>query len=91
MENVAVSHRVVVLSESICLILDTEHCEVLCSIVADAALSIGADADDAALADGEHLTVNLIFAFAPEDEVKLFVGFVAVEETAVLTGNEGLE
>ena len=91
LKDVAVGHGAVGLVEGVGLILDAEHGQVLATGVLQRTLAIGSHADDGTLADGENLAVNLILALALQDDVKLLVGLVGVQETAVLTRNECLE
>ncbi len=85
LQDDAVGHRTVGLGEGVGFVLDAEHGEVVCAGVLQRALTVGRDADDGALADGEDITVDLILALALEDDVQLLVGLVGVQETAVLT------
>ena len=91
LKDVAVGHWAVGLGESVGLVLDAEHRQVLATRVLQRTLAIGSHTDDGALADGEDLAVHLILALALQDDVKLLVGLVSMEKTAVLTRNERLE
>ena len=91
MQDDAVGHGAVGLGERGGLVLDAEHRQVLAAGILQRALSIGRHADDATLADGENLAVDLVLALATQDEVEFLVGLMGVEETAVLSGNERLE
>ena len=41
--------------------------------------------------DGENLAIHLILALTSENDVELLMGFMGMQETTVLTGNERLE
>ena len=91
LQDVAVGHGAVGLGERGGLVLDAEHRQVLAAGVLQRALAVGRHADDATLADGEDLTIDLVLALATQDEVELLVRLVGVQKTAVLSGNERLE
>ncbi len=90
-EDVAVGHGAVGFGEGVGLVLDAKHGEVFAAGVFQGAATVGADAHNSAFADRELLTIHLIGALSTQDDVKLFMGFVCVEEPAVLSRHEGLE
>ena len=81
LKDVAVGHWAVGLGESVGLVLDAEHCQVLTARVLQLTLAIGSHTDDGALADGEYFTIHLILPLALQDDVKFLMGFMSVEET----------
>lgn len=88
MEDVAVGHWAVGFTERICLVLDAQHRQVLLPTVLQGTRAVGRKTDDGSFADREDFAVNLVLAFTLDDDVKIFVRLVGVEEAAVLTGNQ---
>ena len=91
LQDITVGHRTVGLTKGICLVLDAEHGQVLLACILQCTLSLRCYPDDGALAYWENLTVHLILSFTLQDDVELLVSLVGVQETAVLTRNQGLE
>ena len=91
LQDDAVGHGTVGFVECVGLVLDAEHCQVFLAGVFQCPFAIGGDPDDRSFADREDLSVYLIGTLAAQDDVKLLMCFVCVQETAVLTGKQCLE
>ena len=57
-------------------ILDAHHDHVLSAVVAQGSYTCGRHADDAAFAHLVLLAIDLVFAFARDDDIDFFVGLV---------------
>ena len=91
LEYIAVRHGAVCLREGVGLVLDAEHGQILLPAVLHGPLSAGCYTDDRSFTDGKDFAIDLVQAFTLEDDVKLLMGLMDMEESAVLAWDQRLE